>query len=197
MEAGHPYHRDHRLTIQITARSSLDLGIILRNQHTGLSSNNCVSIAYSRNWERMRWSQRSDLSDDFLQILLSICKTAHHSWNKKARCIRTGLYPLSVENVALYTATETQRNLKKSKICGWQKHQWQNRLLDGVYVHQMTLKMSSHVFNIQFWSHQLELTCLHLRKRQWHLYHGIHVSSIATKTPTGRNPIMNKKGQNR
>lgn len=45
---------------------------------------------------------------------------------------------------------EAQRNLEKTKTFGWQKHQWQNRFVDGAYVHQMTLKMSSHVLNVQF-----------------------------------------------
>lgn len=80
IKAGHFQLRDCRLMDQITAQPSLDLGMFPGNQHTGLTSNNCVSIAYNRNEGRMRWSQRSDFSDDFYnRILSSICKTAHHS----------------------------------------------------------------------------------------------------------------------
>lgn len=52
---------------QITAQTSLDLGMFFGNQHTGVTSNNCVSIAYNKIKEGWDGVKRSDLSDDFLQ----------------------------------------------------------------------------------------------------------------------------------
>ena len=53
---------------QIIAQTSLDLGMFLGNQRTGLTSNNCVSIAYNQMKEGGDGVKRSDLSEDFFTI---------------------------------------------------------------------------------------------------------------------------------